>query len=786
MADAWLKLAPEAWPAAARYEIAGIERVDGVVSGTAEVWRAEADAEAPWGRFHIRFGMAAPGLPEPVVSFQNPEPIILAWSDAGQVGRMAPVVLSGRDDFPRDLKHLNPFPEGWPASFCLSLAGLNDIYQRFGIVGVVQRLRQWLVDAAAGSLDADGWHPVPLASLPQGRRAVALLVDPAFVQELAAGGAADGFVAGVARGTEHWTYAIPAVHAVEGGRGCPSPLAEARSRYIEDERQAGLRCEHFPWALVWNHEATEAPTFGYVEKLGDLLERLAPVGLRERATAAIVSVEAQNVVRRIKNHDKAMLLLVAIRRPRPLMPGMQGLSSDPLARSYELAAYLITGPTERGMADEANAVIQCAPRSWASPAVFRHTSGVPPLAGVAVFGAGALGSALVDLGLRAGLDDLSVFDKDFIEPHNLARHGALFADIGSPKAKWAEGFAKALGPVAAEGAPDLLGRKAEFWVRGHTLDVISATDEELKSKLTSARVLVDATANALVRSRLCALTPARRVIRAEIFDQGRLGVLCVGAATHNPDPFDLYHVLCTLYGRDDAVKEWLRNEHAGQVGLEEMIVGFGCASTTVRLPKWAVDLHATAFMPSLVDAMRAEGAVPGAGVGINALNDRLQPRGWRWYDVPAFHEFVRPDIGWSVRVHPEALERIRTLRGAALPAETGGYLFGGWDRDLKRVTVVAVTPAPPGTSGTASDLALASVDQCPTAAALLRRSAGRLHLVGTWHSHPDGCPRPSGKDVVTMSAMAADNRIIGMPTLMLIQADGPWPAIALSCGGDDQ
>lgn len=782
MADTWLKLQPEEWPAAVRYEIAAIERVDGVVNGTAEVWQAGSDVEPPWRRFHIRFGMAAPGLLEPVVSFQDPEPIVLAWADARQVGRIAPVVLSGRDDFPRDLRHLNPLPREWPASFCLSLVSLNDIYQRFGIVGIVQRLRQWLVDAAAGSLDADGWHPMPLASLPQGRHAVALLIDSAFIQELAVGAGPGGFLAGVARGSERWTYAIPNVHPVEGERGRPSPLMEARRGFIEHERQAGMRCEHFPWVLVWNLEETEAPTFGYVETLGDLLAQLEPVGLRERATAAIVSVEAQNTVRRVKTHDKATLLLVAIRRPRPLMAGMPGLSSAPLARSYEIAAYLITGPTERGMADEANAVIQCVSTPWASPATFRHTSDVPPLAGVAIFGAGALGSALVDLGLRAGLDDLSVFDRDRIEPHNLARHGAHFADVGTPKAEWAEAFAKALGPTAAEGAPDLLGRKAEFWVRGHALDAITATDEDLKSRLTSAQVLVDATANALVRSRLCALAPARRVIRAEIFNHGRLGVLCVGAAAHNPDPFDLYHVLCTLYDRDEAVKEWLRNESAGQVGLEEMIMGFGCASATVRLPKWAVDLHAAAFMPSLVDAMRLERAVPGAGVGINALNDRLQPSGWRWYDVPAFHEFAIADIGWSVRIHPEVLEQIRALRAAALPAETGGYLFGGWDRDLKRMTVVSVTPAPPGTTGTPSDLVLAGVDRCPKTAALLRRSAGRLHLVGTWHSHPNYCSRPSVTDVFTMSAMVKDNRTIGMPTLMLIQADGPLPTIALSHG----
>jgi proteasome lid subunit RPN8/RPN11 len=376
-----------------------------------------------------------------------------------------------------------------------------------------------------------------------------------------------------------------------------------------------------------------------------------------------------------------------------------------------------------------------------------------------------------------------VVERDIIEPHNLARHAARFDDIGSGKAAWAKAFGESVGISAGDGTHDLRGTGNQLWVRGHALDVVTTSDERLNQAFLTTTAVLDATANPQVRTRLCALPFSRRQLRAEMFDGGRLGVLTIGSLTSSPDPFDLYFWLCMLHQQDGAVRSWLAGERSGSLGLDEVVVGFGCASATVKLPKWAVDQHATAFMPTLVDVLRDDGgAFDGAGIGISSLDDELRPLGWRWYEAPVFDDYRLEELRWSLRISQTVIKEIRRLRESHLPAETGGYLFGGWDHVTRRMTVVAATPAPPNSRGTPSDLDLAGVEHCPVAQALIRRTAGRLHLVGSWHSHPDDCKMASAKDLLTVSAMVVENTIRGIPTLMLIQSDTAVPTIALSPG----
>jgi hypothetical protein len=54
---------------------------------------------------------------------------------------------------------------------------------------------------------------------------------------------------------------------------------------------------------------------------------------------------------------------------------------------------------------------------------------------VALLGAGALGSALGELLVRGGVDDLTIFDSDSFEAGNLVRHTLLLGQIGANKAE---------------------------------------------------------------------------------------------------------------------------------------------------------------------------------------------------------------------------------------------------------------------------------------------------------------------------------------------------------------
>ena len=89
------------------------------------------------------------------------EPIVFRYPTPSSIGTRAPQVLSGRNDFPRDLPHLFPSSIDQPALLCLARAGIQPIYDSSGVRGVVERLLDWLCDAKTETLCEDGWEAVP-------------------------------------------------------------------------------------------------------------------------------------------------------------------------------------------------------------------------------------------------------------------------------------------------------------------------------------------------------------------------------------------------------------------------------------------------------------------------------------------------------------------------------------------------------------------------------------------------------------------------------------------------
>ena len=147
-------------PAVARRELAVIAASQGV--------REDSVSFAVDGGstiFAISFTIGTETLVEPRDSGVLPEePITFLYESAEAVGVRAPTVVSARADFPRNLAHLNPVRPDAPVSLCLARAGPQHIYDRYGVEGVMARLRAWLRDAQTGGLTADGWDPVPYSA----------------------------------------------------------------------------------------------------------------------------------------------------------------------------------------------------------------------------------------------------------------------------------------------------------------------------------------------------------------------------------------------------------------------------------------------------------------------------------------------------------------------------------------------------------------------------------------------------------------------------------------------
>ena len=738
------------WPDTVVHEVRRIRRWSAVESDSLSVATDGA------GRLRIGFTTRTERLLEPAPTpIQDIEPITLVYRSIEAVGLNAPSVWSGRANFPRDIGHINPTHADRPASLCLARAGLQPVYDRYGMDGAMDRLMDWLHDAKTGQLMKDGWEPVPMG---EGQEARGGYFDIGFFQELALkqeGGV--GWKCGVARLLTKEFGGKVVFLSPELDLTDDTQVQDARKRVRSAPKEKPVAA-YIPWVFVWSDRAQPIirQLFGVWNTYGEIETGLKDTGMEEQLPAAIMGAVLQ-----LTDPATPVALLVGVWRPVPISDQVFGMAEDAEARHLEIRAYLLHCEKHRdNPIDPAVEARQLLGIQLPSREMLAFTSGVSADKPVALLGYGALGSCIGDFLLRAGVPKIAAIDNDDLAPHNLARHSATVEDLYAHKVAHLDRLA---GKVTF--FDDEIQREPR------DLDITNVSDEDLAKIVGEYRLIVDATAAERVRRRLAraALPPETRLVRTEIFDGGRLGVMFVTGPANSPNLIDLYYALCARAVEDEAVERWLRGEQAAGTSSEELVLGMGCASATSRMPKYTVAQHASAFMPTVMASLNDEIE---AGIGINPLGKEGAPLGWRWFeyggDVVVLE--AADATGWQVRLSPDAASQLTALRLANGNVETGGYLYGGYDFALKQIYVVAVSDVPPGTKQSAAAIDLGAAGRTQLERKIERRAGSKLAQVGTWHSHPQSGPGMSAKDRRTMEKFRSTDRDNGVPTLLVISS----------------
>lgn len=729
---------------AQRLEARRIEASAGVIAGSLDLTAAD-------GAEVLEFGIASePTVNAPAADIREVERISFVYRDGRRFGETAPShVLCLREDFPRDLVHLCSGRPGAPAAPCLAIAGLQPLYERTGIEAILERLRKFLRDAKTGTLTAGGWEPVPF-SIDQ--KPCAGEVIPHVFQNHAHGNLADGCALGMAINFEEekgrYVVVFPQILKLQEMVGA-----------LGHHNQNGKR-RAVPWIFLWPSTVTpEAePIFADWRSGAELYEGMRRIGVHHAFDAAVGALLEKGVdfrCAREPHGGKGLIVVLGVWRPEPIMREFFGYSDNEEARKLELRAFRISQDLGKEIVAEDTTVETIVGDYPASPELFRWVAGVDPTAPVALIGMGALGSAVFNHLARSGLDDVVVYDDDVARPHNLARHTGRAADLYQPKSDQASDLLHAL------------ARAMSVQFVAHSSNVVDLTLDELAQGV-KGRLVIDATADERVRVRMEELQAQSdcTVVRTEMFHEGRLGATFV-APPGGPTLTDMTRALFTAAPDDQDVAAWLEYEERHPLGPSPLLAGFGCTSQTVHLPLHAVEQHASVATATIL------GDRAGPGISINPLDERFRPTGWRWLPVPPFTTFAPPNQGsWSVRIWQPALDRIVTTRAEALPSETGGYLYGAWDPLTQVITITVATTLPPDSVASPTSLQLGPAGATAEERRLVRKARGRIYLCGTWHSHPGGSARMSGRDYTTMMGHHVRDAQTLSPTLVVIAADG--------------
>lgn len=359
-------------------------------------------------------------------------------------------------------------------------------------------------------------------------------------------------------------------------------------------------------------------------------------------------------------------------------------------------------------------------------------------------GAGSLGSAMMNLWVRAGWGRWSVLDKDHVKPHNLVRHVAYAQHVGDLKCD----VVAELSGAATEGATTVTS------IRGDACDL---STQGVREALTKAELVVDTSAaleyprqasfqDNLPRHATAFVTPNGNGSVLMLEDRGR--TVCL-------------RTLEAQYYRALLRQEWGAKHLEGN--LATYWSGASCRDISVAMPYSRIAVHASTLAEQVMLRTRSEEAC------IRVWDRDPESGAVSVYDVdPAAEHFL--DFGELHVFYDEGLAaRLKLLRLAALPSETGGVLLGYHDFNVGAIVLVDALPAPSDSRASSASFERGISGLMEAVQEASSRTAGIVGYVGEWHSHPRGhSAAPSRDDLVQLAELSVGMHGDGLPALQLI------------------
>lgn len=725
-----------------------------------------------WNKHYVALAMKVPiNLPTrgPVggLDIRPLEPILLLL-DKARYPDFAPGVRSDRPDFPASkLPHLNPVQTGQPASLCLHRGNIHDWFTEHTIIDLVSRTQDWLRDAASNRLIRQHDHFEP--TRPDIERLVGIAVyNPKEIEEHI---------------EKDW-----ATHHRRSG-------------------QAYLLCQ----VLTTDEGVSSLEKVLFSIRLGmplrrrDAIEYQNYIFTRYQGNAVLPSIAilvwpAQKRICQeyfgVLPHDFDSLVAFAKTLGLPLKEALQQywaqcVSSPPSMRLSSFLPVVIAIKRPQPLIGSKSAIefltfLICASGKWApnrdgwlpnTPVLlFGHrTPLVPEMAGelsgcteagtdssLLLIGCGALGSKVGLHLARAGLTNLTLVDNDELSPHNLIRHGLLAEQLGQNKAIALKQAIKAIFQERQQG----INTRA---IPGNVYELIHGSQQSL---LSEHSMIVDCSASVSALNLLADSYLSVPVIRSELADGGKLGILMCEGRERSPRIDDLQMFLYDLAIDDDKIAAWLQRQKGESTeigsGLEEITIGLGCNSATMRMADDVVSYHAA--LASVSIKKRWTGDEERAGVQVSLLGDSLTAWGSvEFHEVTKTHE-MRPlnTTSWTVRLSHKTFNHIQAQVATALPNETGGLLVGFIHYKRRIIYVTRALSPPPDSAGFPYAFKLGVQDVPEQLQEIYQRTGGVISYVGEWHSHPNGTEQLSGTDLAAVKQIAAHLQRAGIPAHVMI------------------
>jgi len=587
-----------------------------------------------------------------------------------------------RPDFPVHFPHINPHRAGQPVSPCLFDGSIDELQSRFGLVGIVDQLVDWLEKAAAGQLidDQHGWEPTRRDDV-----SAQLVFD---ADDLLSRLPTDGSI--LALPTTYFGSERFVVSQVSGGDCVRPEKFRLTAELLKDKDGQWSQGRTLAFIARAPDAGGKPPVFDQyspetVVDIPSLVERAQSLGIDGAALEATVvgflkSADSTMLFEGVTDNEVFAFVVLAARRPTKLVGARD--------RDVEFIPYVVRffGNLAAHTID-----VKAAYHAYAlSPGLLRRTSGFssPVLPGAIVLaGCGSLGSKIgMHLG-RAGFGTFRFVDTDWLAPHNVARHALLSNDFATRIPRKAELMKDAFATLSHQGC------------EAHVRDFGEALRDEAALRAIGgmdAEIIIDATASLTVLTAETLPGPLdaspARVIRTLMYGQGRCTVVLLEGAKRSSRVDDLTAAFFNECRQSPSLRAAVIGE---SVDATRLFVGDNCSSLTTPMPDSLVSRAAS--LASIRIERWLQGGLPEQGQLCFSIAD-TGGIGTAWFERTAGPTVVlRPKVedGWTVRILDTAVAEINKDVAKWNPLETGGALVGHIDQATRTMIIAAVIEAPP-------------------------------------------------------------------------------------------
>jgi hypothetical protein len=655
-----------------------------------------------------------------------------------------PEILALREDFPR-LPHQNLRPTKTPKSLCLNSTDWSEAKHRWSPSSLLESIRGWLVRATTAQLHSPGQPREPLLARPAGYLILPSGFDVTATEKLE--------ISGDPESSPMILWAQRAGAEAKPGRG--------KFRLISFEtptREHGL-IEHLPGNLLDLEVLCRKVGFDLRQALIDTLKHRATAGKIETSELSFTlllvlhnTVTGQESPEIVTREEWGFMLGDGISLAEALGIGVQanGLyapsvvpisPSDALIKGIQVLPIAIFRKLDTRSALAASGI----------------QNPYPP---VAVIGAGALGSKSLEILARQGLADAVIIDKDRFFPHNTARHVLVENAVGHHKALALAHFLSIL--------HDQLEHNDSGGFTSLEEDFRDTVSDDMNFAFAKARYLLDFSASVSVSRGLSARNDIPRCLSAFLTPGGDTFFI------HNEDADRRVRLDWLEAITLRSIVENTELHNAYRRSGSQIWYGGPCREVSTILPSQNVSLFAAACAGVFSNCHTS----PSARCIGYTLN--METMALKAVEIETTEPIVTVASGWTIKYDLKLVDQMRSMSEAAIPNETGGVLLGILDREKMNCSIVLASSSPPDSMVWPNAYIRGVNGLKKFVSEVSDLTAGQLHYVGEWHSHPKGCSsNPSETDKEALRILKGVMGREGLPAIAFILGAEPQPHISV-------